>query len=50
MGALLEVILPVFLVIGAGFAGLVAAKAQNVLGLTTSSRILLYLSEGPVDA
>ncbi|MGB0928914.1 MAG: pyridoxal-phosphate dependent enzyme [Pikeienuella sp.] len=35
---------------GAGFAGLTAGKAEQALNITPSSRVLLYLSEGPVDA
>jgi diaminopropionate ammonia-lyase len=34
---------------GAGFAGLVVAP-RDLLGLGPASRVLLYLSEGPVDA
>lgn len=34
---------------GAGFAGLVTAP-RDALGLGPASRVLLYLSEGPVDA
>lgn len=35
---------------GAGFAGLLTARAIHALGIDETSRVLLYLSEGPVDA
>ncbi len=34
---------------GAGFAGLVAAVQDGVLGINDQSRVLIYLSEGPSD-
>lgn len=34
---------------GGGFAGLMAARADQVLGLNTASRTLVILSEAPSD-